>query len=381
MIYKMKLNNEPYELIKRGIKTIELRLNDEKRSNIKRGDTVIFINTVTHKRLAVRVKELHYAPTFIELFHQMGRHSDMGFTDNESISDMVSYMRRFYCEHEEREYSVVGIEIESPKEDVEFPIADDDLKTNSVTVVAIHNGSVLFFKNADENSVELPFCKVNDGEAPADCAKRLLLSKISELKIAKFFPTSQYKREYLDNAMTADIGTFFIAILDSLPPCLPADVELFDVSPKFDNYKWSIPELPANISSSGLQSVLLHTLRRMVINDDISDEECIDYCSRIQYYDEDVYVDYENFDPDAFFHYVVMRTDCDDFYTPLYNVVPNEENYYRIRDSLLHDCDLWEYFTLLVDKYGINRAKQDAELIDRIYHIFDKDSVDIVLGI
>jgi hypothetical protein len=29
--YEMKLNNEPFERIKNGTKTIELRLNDEKR--------------------------------------------------------------------------------------------------------------------------------------------------------------------------------------------------------------------------------------------------------------------------------------------------------------------------------------------------------------
>ena len=35
MIHKMKLHNGPYELIKKGIKTIELRLYDEKRQKIK----------------------------------------------------------------------------------------------------------------------------------------------------------------------------------------------------------------------------------------------------------------------------------------------------------------------------------------------------------
>lgn len=32
MKYNMKLNNEPFNLIKNGTKTVELRLNDEKES-------------------------------------------------------------------------------------------------------------------------------------------------------------------------------------------------------------------------------------------------------------------------------------------------------------------------------------------------------------
>ena len=34
MIHKMRLHNEPFELIANGTKTFELRLNDEKRRNI-----------------------------------------------------------------------------------------------------------------------------------------------------------------------------------------------------------------------------------------------------------------------------------------------------------------------------------------------------------
>ena len=42
MIHNMRLHNEPFELIKNGTKTIELRLNDEKRSVIKENDIILF---------------------------------------------------------------------------------------------------------------------------------------------------------------------------------------------------------------------------------------------------------------------------------------------------------------------------------------------------
>ncbi len=38
MKYKMNLNDEPFHLIKKGTKTIELRLNDEKRQLLKEND-------------------------------------------------------------------------------------------------------------------------------------------------------------------------------------------------------------------------------------------------------------------------------------------------------------------------------------------------------
>ena len=68
MIHKMKLNKEPYELIKKGIKKIELRLNDDKRKKIKAGDTLLFINIETQKWIATTVKKIYIAPSFEELF-------------------------------------------------------------------------------------------------------------------------------------------------------------------------------------------------------------------------------------------------------------------------------------------------------------------------
>lgn len=38
MKYEMKLNNEPFNSIKSGMKTIEMRLNDEKRQKLNVGD-------------------------------------------------------------------------------------------------------------------------------------------------------------------------------------------------------------------------------------------------------------------------------------------------------------------------------------------------------
>lgn len=50
MIINMKLNNDPFNRIKNGSKTIELRLNDEKRSKLKVNDFIEFTNVETNEK-------------------------------------------------------------------------------------------------------------------------------------------------------------------------------------------------------------------------------------------------------------------------------------------------------------------------------------------
>ena len=47
----MKLYESPFEKIKSGRKTIELRLYDEKRQKVEEGDTITFTNTVNGEKL------------------------------------------------------------------------------------------------------------------------------------------------------------------------------------------------------------------------------------------------------------------------------------------------------------------------------------------
>lgn len=44
MIHEMKLNDNAFNNIKKGLKKFELRLYDDKRKNINIGDTIIFHN-------------------------------------------------------------------------------------------------------------------------------------------------------------------------------------------------------------------------------------------------------------------------------------------------------------------------------------------------
>lgn len=50
MIHEMRLNNEPFNKIKEGTKTVELRLLDEKRKTLRVGDKIIFTNRTNNEK-------------------------------------------------------------------------------------------------------------------------------------------------------------------------------------------------------------------------------------------------------------------------------------------------------------------------------------------
>lgn len=68
MKHRMNLNNNPFNLIKNGTKTIELRLNDEKRQLLKENDFIEFTNRVTLEKIIVKIEGLYKYSNFKELY-------------------------------------------------------------------------------------------------------------------------------------------------------------------------------------------------------------------------------------------------------------------------------------------------------------------------
>ena len=108
--HSMKLNPEPFAMIKSGRKTVELRLFDEKRQKIKVGDTIAFTETVTGEKLCVRVEKLHLFESFNELYKSLPL-LKCGYTE-ETVSDAKpSDMEKYYSKEEQAKFGVVGIEV------------------------------------------------------------------------------------------------------------------------------------------------------------------------------------------------------------------------------------------------------------------------------
>ena len=108
MKHEMKLNNEPFECIKNGTKTIELRLNDEKRKLLTVGDYIDFTNRVTNEKLLVEVIDLFKYNSFKELYKHFNK-IEMGYSINEEANPKD--MENYYSKEEQEKYGVLGIKI------------------------------------------------------------------------------------------------------------------------------------------------------------------------------------------------------------------------------------------------------------------------------
>ena len=104
----MHLKEEPFNSIKNGTKTIEMRLFDEKRQQLKIGENIKFINDKTGEELLTKIVNLHKFKSFEELYKNFDK-IKLGYKEWEvaKSSDMLKY----YPQSEQQKYGVVGIEI------------------------------------------------------------------------------------------------------------------------------------------------------------------------------------------------------------------------------------------------------------------------------
>lgn len=112
MIHSMKLCPAPFEMIKSGQKTIELRLYDEKRQLINVGDEIVFTNTVDFETLTKTVEKIHRFDTFNELYLSLPL-LKCGYTSDNVDHASPRDMEKYYSVDEQKKFGVVGIELGS----------------------------------------------------------------------------------------------------------------------------------------------------------------------------------------------------------------------------------------------------------------------------
>ena len=109
MLHKMKLQHSPFQKIRKGIKTVELRLLDEKRQKVKVGDQIEFTNLGDQtQKILTRVVALHRFDSFEEMFRTLPV-SAMGY--DEGQIPKIEDMERYYSKEEQALYGVIGIEL------------------------------------------------------------------------------------------------------------------------------------------------------------------------------------------------------------------------------------------------------------------------------
>ena len=114
LVHHMKLRPSPFEKIKSGEKTIELRLLDEKRQRIKEGDYIVFENTDMGQTIFTAVKKLHKFESFTALYESLPL-LRCGYTEADVKDAHPSDMEAYYSKEEEAKYGVLGIELCSCK--------------------------------------------------------------------------------------------------------------------------------------------------------------------------------------------------------------------------------------------------------------------------
>ena len=108
MTHEMRLTHRPFEKIRAGTKTIEMRLYDEKRAGLRVGDTIVFTDTDSGARMECLVLALHRSAAFAELYARHDKGS-LGYDADQPArpEDMLAY----YPPEEIEKYGVVGIEV------------------------------------------------------------------------------------------------------------------------------------------------------------------------------------------------------------------------------------------------------------------------------
>ena len=108
MLHEMKLQNGPFNSIKNGKETIELRLYDEKRQKVKIRDKIKFTNILNNEKILTEVINLHKYKTFEELYKHFDKIS-LGYDEGDAPS--YNDMEKYYPKEKQEKYGVLAIEI------------------------------------------------------------------------------------------------------------------------------------------------------------------------------------------------------------------------------------------------------------------------------
>ena len=104
----MNLHPEPFELIKNGLKDVEMRLYDDRRKPIKIGDHIEFTNNKTGEKLLCEVVNLLTFATFVELYKHYPK-SRLGYRPDQKADP--SDMEIYYSKDSINRFGVLAIKI------------------------------------------------------------------------------------------------------------------------------------------------------------------------------------------------------------------------------------------------------------------------------
>jgi len=244
MIYRMKLQNEPFKQIKKGTKEIEIRLNDEKRKFFEINDYIEFTNISTLEIMFVKITNLYHFESFEKLFNNF---------DN-SILGCGSYeeMYKYYSKEEEKKYGVLGIEIKVLPKVNQVIHNEDNLTLNDANKVTRRAKLIV-----ENNNDEILICHmgvkyfligghIDNDESDEECLVREVAEESGvTLDFSNILPiaSSNYiNKDYPKNGDITYTNTNYYAIKYDLVP----NIELQNLTEKEKKENFKLMYIPKN---------------------------------------------------------------------------------------------------------------------------------------
>ena len=244
MIYRMKLQNEPFKQIKKEIKKIEIRLNDEKRKIFEINDYIEFTNITTLEIMFVKITNLYHFKNFEDLFNNF---------DN-SILGCGSYeeMYKYYSREEEKKYGVLGIEIKVLPKVNQVIHNKDNLTLNDANKVTLRAKLIV-----ENNSDEILICHmgvkyfligghIDNDESDEQCLTREVAEESGvTLDFSNILPiaSSNYiNKDYPKNGDITYTNTNYYAIKYDLVP----NIEMQNLTEEEKKENFKLMYIPKN---------------------------------------------------------------------------------------------------------------------------------------
>ena len=244
MIYRMKLQNEPFKQIKKQIKKIEIRLNDEKRKIFEINDYIEFTNITTLEIMFVKITNLYHFESFEKLFNNF---------DN-SILGCGSYeeMYKYYSKEEEKKYGVLGIEIKVLPKVNQVIHNEDNLTLNDANKVTLRAKLIV-----ENNNDEILICHmgvkyfligghIDNDESDEQCLTREVAEESGvTLDFSNILPiaSSNYiNKDYPKNGDITYTNTNYYAIKYDLVP----NIEMQNLTEEEKKENFKLMYIPKN---------------------------------------------------------------------------------------------------------------------------------------
>lgn len=244
MIYRMKLQNEPFKQIKKEIKKIEIRLNDEKRKIFEINDYIEFTNITTLEIMFVKITNLYHFKNFEDLFNYFDK-STLGCGSYEE-------MYKYYSKEEEKKYGVLGIEIKVLPKVNQVIHNEDNLTLNDANKVTLRAKLIV-----ENNSDEILICHmgvkyfligghIDNDESDEQCLTREVAEESGvTLNFSNILPiaSSNYiNKDYPQNGDITYTNTNYYAIKYDLVP----NIEMQNLTEEEKKENFKLMYIPKN---------------------------------------------------------------------------------------------------------------------------------------